>query len=89
MKHATHESKLCKSDCIDGILSDNVYIYLVYNIALNMSYTNHSRFPSTPPPVLYNTKIHIMPARIILDICKLGCFVSDLLTEIKNNGGGH
>ena len=39
-----------------------------------------------PPPVLYNTKIHIMPARIILDICKPGCFVSDLLTEIKNNG---
>ena len=50
MNHATHESKLCKSDCIDGIVSDNVYIYLVYNIALNMSYMNHSRFPSTPPP---------------------------------------
>ena len=66
-----------------------VYIYLVYNIALNMSYMNHSRFPSTPPPVLYYTKIHIMPARIILDFCKPGCFVSDLLTEIKNNGGGH
>ena len=66
-----------------------VYIYLVYNIALNMSYMNHSRFPSTPPPVLYNTKIHIMPARIILDVCKPGCFVSELLTEIKNNGGGH
>ena len=66
-----------------------IYIYLVYNIALNMSYMNHSRFPSTPPPVLYNTKFHIMPARIILDICKPGCFVSDLLTEIKNNGGGH
>ena len=54
-----------------------------------MSYMNNSRFPSTPPPVLYNTKIHIMHARIILDICKPGCFVSDLLTEIKNNGGGH
>ena len=54
-----------------------------------MSYMNHSRFPSTPPPVLYNTKFHIMPARISLDICKPGCFVSDLLTEIKNNGGGH
>ena len=54
-----------------------------------MSYMNHSRFPSYPPPVLYNTKIHIMPARIILDICKPGCFVSDLLTEIKNTGGGH
>ena len=24
-----------------------------------------------------------MPARIILDICKTGCFVSDLLTEKK------
>ena len=35
-----------------------------------MSHMNHSRFPSTPPPVLYNTKIHIMPARIILNICK-------------------
>ena len=54
-----------------------------------MSYMNHSRFPPTPPPVYYYTKIHIMPARIISDICKPGCFVSDLLTEIKNNGGSH
>ena len=55
-----------------------------------MSYRNHSRSPQPPhPPVLYNTKIHIMPARIILDICKPGCFVSDLLTETKNIGGGH
>ena len=52
---------------------------------------NHSRFPSTPPPppIFYNTIIHIMPARIIIDICKPRCFVSDLLTEIKNNGGSH
>ena len=50
---------------------------------------HHSRFPPTPPPVYYYTKIHIMPARIILDICKPGCFVSDLLTEIKYNGGSH
>ena len=66
-----------------------IYLYFVYNIALDMSYMNHSRFPPTPPPVYYYTKIHIMPARIILDICKPGCFVSDLLTEIKNNGGSH
>ena len=67
-----------------------VYIYFVYNIALDISYMNHSRFtPTPPPPVYYYTKIHIMPARIIFDICKPGCFVSDLLTEIKNNGGSH